>query len=82
MGVSIILLNFDYILMAPSSRWLAQSLAMECIGEFAHVSKAFVPLAPTLTSLKIVNVLLALHLLNTNFPYSDSLLDFQPNSNL
>jgi hypothetical protein len=47
MGVSITLLNFNSIIMAPSSRQLAQSLATGCVGEFAHVSKAFVPLAPT-----------------------------------
>jgi hypothetical protein len=82
MGVSIILFNFDSIPMAPSSRWLARSLATGCVGEFAHVSRAFVFLAQTLASLETINVLLALHLLNTNFPYSDSLLDFQPNSNL
>jgi hypothetical protein len=35
-----------------------------------------------LASLEIVNVLLALHLLNTNFPCLDSLLDFQLDSNL
>jgi hypothetical protein len=82
MGTSIILLNFDYIPMAPFSRRLVRSLDMGCVGEFAHVSKAFVPLVPTLASLETINALLTLHLLNTNFPCLDFLLDFQPNSNL
>ncbi len=82
MGASITLFNFDSILMAPFSCWLARNLAMGCVGEFVHVFKAFVLFAPTLASLEIINVLLVLHLLNTNFLCLDSLLDFQLDSNL
>jgi len=82
MGASIILFNFDFIPMAPFSCQLARSLAMGCVGEFARVSKVFVLLAPTLASLEIVNTLLALHLLNINFPCLDFLLDFQLDANL
>jgi hypothetical protein len=46
MGASITLLNFDSIPLTPFSCQLAQSLAMGCVVEFAHVSKAFVPLSP------------------------------------
>jgi hypothetical protein len=49
------------------------------LGEFAHAVRAFVPLAPTLASLETVSALLALHPLDTNLPYSNSLLDFQSN---
>jgi hypothetical protein len=55
---------------------------MGCVGDFARVSKAFVPFAPTLASLKIINTLLALHLLNIDFLCLDFLLDFQLNANL
>jgi len=82
MGASITLFNFDFIPMAPSSHQLARSLAMGCIREFAHVSKAFVPLALTLASLEIVNTLLTLHLLNIDFPCLYFLLDFQLDANL
>jgi hypothetical protein len=46
-----------------------------------HVTKALAPLV-TLVSSKMVNMLLALHSLDTNSLCSDSLLDFQPYSNL
>lgn len=44
--------------------------------------KGFCSSFPTLASLEIVNALLVLHLLNIDFPYSDSLLNFQPDSQL
>jgi hypothetical protein len=44
-----------------------------------HVTKAF---APTLASSKMINVLLTLHPPDTYSPYSNSLLDFQRDSNL
>ncbi len=42
----------------------------------------FVPLAPILAFLKRVSVLLALHPLDIDLPYSNSLLNFQSNSDL
>jgi hypothetical protein len=38
------------------------------IGEFACVTKAFVPFNPTLTTLEVISMLLALHPLNKNSP--------------
>lgn len=47
-----------------------------------NLINVFAPLASTLSSSKIVNMLLVLHPPNIDSPYLDSLLNFQPNSNL
>jgi len=47
------------------------------VGEFACATKAFAPFALALVISKMVNMLLVLHLLDTDSPCLDSLLDFQ-----
>jgi hypothetical protein len=82
MGMSTSLLDFDFASMAPLVRWLIWNLTLKHAKEFAHAIRAFAPLAPTLTCLKMINALLALHRLDINSPHSNSLLDFQLNLNL
>jgi hypothetical protein len=50
--------------------------------EFMNLINVFAPLAPILSSSKIVSTLLVLHSPNIDSLYLDSLLSFQPNSNL
>jgi hypothetical protein len=57
-------------------------LAIGRAREFACAAKVFAPLAPTLASLKRINMLLVLHLPNTDSPCSKSLLNVQLDSNL
>ncbi len=61
---------------------LGQSLTLGCIGEFTCVTRVLVLLAPTLASVETVSALLVLHPLDTDLPYSNSLLDFQFKSDL
>jgi hypothetical protein len=65
-----------------SSCRLGWNLALGRTRKFARATMAFVPFTATMTSSKTVSALLALHSLDTNSPYSDSLLDFQLYSNL
>jgi len=60
----------------PPHPQLGENFASKCIREFACVTRALAPFTPTLTTIEIVSVLLALHPLNKNSPYSYSLLDF------
>jgi len=82
MGMSTILFDFNYTPMIPPLHQLRQNLALQCIKEFMNLINVFAPLAPTLSSSKIVSTLLVLHSPNIDSPYLDSLLNFQPNSNL
>jgi hypothetical protein len=50
--------------------------------EFARVVRAFAPFAPTLMFSKTVNTLLTLHPLDIDSPCSNSLLNFQFDSDL
>jgi hypothetical protein len=66
----------------PLPHQLRQSFSLRCVGEYLHASKVLAPLASTLTSSKTINAFQTLHPLNLSYPYQDSLLDFQLNSNL
>lgn len=80
MGMFLTLPNFDSTLMVlcPHPPPLAVSIETKFnLGEFAHATRVFVPLAPILAFLKRVSVLLALHPLDIDLPYSNSLLNFQ-----
>jgi len=68
--------NFDYIPPPLPLFQLGQNFGSKRIVEFACVTRALAPFTPTLTTLEIISVLLALHPLGKNSPYSDSLLDF------
>jgi len=61
---------------------LGQNLTLGHVGEFACATRALAPFTPTLVFSKMVNMLLALHLSDIESPCSDSLLDFQLDSNL
>jgi hypothetical protein len=82
MATFLALPDFDSTFLAPLPRQLGQNFALGCIGEFVYVTTALAPLAPTLTSLKMVRNLLVLHPSDIDSPCSDSLLNFQPNANL
>jgi len=73
---------FKFYFYGISSHWLKQILALGHVKEFAHATNVFAPLALVLASSEMINALLTLHPSDTNSPYSDSLLDFQRNSNL
>jgi len=78
--------NFAQFWLCPygthnPSNWLGWSLTLGHTKEFACVVKVLILLALVLASLETINVLLALHSSNTNFPCLSSLLDFQLESN-
>jgi len=75
-GVSLVLPDLDFTHMAPPLCWLGWNFALGHIREFARVVRALTFLAPALVSLEMINALLAIHPLNMDSPYLDSLLDF------
>jgi hypothetical protein len=82
MGMSLALPDFESSPMAPPLCQLGQILSLGCVGEFARATKALVPFAPTLASLESISALLTLHPLDTNLPYSNSLLNLKSNLEL
>lgn len=75
--VSLTLVDLNFTFMASTHKFNPRACQ-----EFVHVANALAPLTPTLASSKTINVLLTLHPLDTNSPYSDSLLDFLRGSKL
>ncbi len=71
-----------FVQVVPPSCWLIWSLTLGHVKEFTHATKAFVPLASVPTSLEMVCSLQAFHLLNSDSPCSNPLLDFQLNTNV
>jgi hypothetical protein len=47
----------DFAPIFPLTCQLGQSLPLGCVGEFAHVAKASIPLAPTSVSFEIISML-------------------------
>jgi hypothetical protein len=82
MGMSTTLFDFDFASMAPLVLWLKWNLTLNHAKDFAHVIRAFIPFAPTLAFLKMINAFLAFHPLDIDSLYSNSLLDFQLNLEL
>ncbi len=78
----LVLPNFDFALLAPPLHRSRQSFALGHVSEFACIARAFSFFALTLAFLKTINALLGLHPLDIISPYSNSLLNFQLDSNL
>jgi hypothetical protein len=74
--------QFKFYLYGIPSCWLKRSSALRLVREFTHVAKTLAPFAPVLASLETINALLTLHSLDIDSLHSNSLLNFQPNSNL
>jgi hypothetical protein len=49
--------SLDFMHVLTPIGWLKQSLACGHVGEFAHIAKAFAPLALVLASFETINVL-------------------------
>jgi hypothetical protein len=70
-----------YLYGTPRLHWLKWSLALGC-WKVCMCWQGFYPFYLTMASSKGFNTLLILHSPNTNSPCSNSLVDFQLNSNL
>jgi hypothetical protein len=68
--------------IVPLSHWLGHTLAFGHVKKFMHVVRAFTLLALVPSSLEMIFVLQTLHYLNLDFPYLDSLMDFQLDINV
>ncbi len=71
-----------FVRVVPPSCWWRWNLTFGHVREFTHAIKAFARLASVPTSLEMVCLLQALHLLNLDSPCLNSLLDFQLNTNV